>query len=125
MYSPITNAKHRKAALTTDVRRLGNKTLSNTVNHPAPRFRDASTRVPTSIDRQRIRWAWSADGEWDVPSTARLHLPYLRSSELYKMYIVTPDLSRNDERTETDSAPIRTIVADVFAQYAGSLQAGR
>ncbi len=82
-------------------------------------------KTTTSIDRQRIRWAWSADGEWDVPSTARLHLPYLRSSELYKMYIVTPDVSRNDERSESDPAPIRTIVADVFAQYARSLRAGR
>ncbi len=82
-------------------------------------------KTATTLDRQRIRWAWSVDGEWDVPGSPRLHLPYLRANELYKLYIVTPEAVREDERTETDSAPVRTAVAEVFAQYAGLLGAPR
>ena len=76
-------------------------------------------KTATSVDRQRIRWAWSADGTWDVPGNARFH--YLGAGELYKLYIVTPESGREEDRTETDPAPVRAAVAEVFAQYAGML----
>ncbi len=79
----------------------------------------------TSVDRQRIRWCWSVDGNWDVPGSPRLHLPYLRANELYKLYIVTPEPSRDDERTESDSPAAKAVVAEVLMQYAGTLRAPR
>ena len=79
----------------------------------------------TSVDRQRIRWAWSIDGQWDVPAAPRWHVPYLRANELYKLYVVTPEAARDDEKIEGDSAPVRAVVADVFAQYAGVLRESR
>ena len=82
-------------------------------------------KTSTSVDRQRIRWAWSVDGEWDVPSIPRLHWPYFQANELYKVYIVTPESIRDDERAETDSPPVRAVVADVLVQYAGLLRAAR
>ena len=82
-------------------------------------------KTSTSVDRQRIRWAWSVDGEWDVPSIPRLHWPYFQANELYKVYIVTPESTRDDGRAESDSPPVRAVVADVLVQYAGLLRAAR
>ncbi len=79
----------------------------------------------TTVDRQRIRWCWSVDGEWDVPGSPRLHLPYLRANELYKLYIVTPEPSREDERPAGESAAVKAVVAEVLVQYAGTLRAPR
>lgn len=78
-------------------------------------------KTATTADRQRIRWAWSTAGEWDVPGNARLH--YLRADELYKLYIVTPDSPRESNRSEGDSPAIRTAVSAVLLQYAGMLRA--
>jgi len=77
-------------------------------------------KTATSVDRQRIRWAWSTAGEWDVPSYPRMH--YL-NTELYKLYIVTPDSPREDNRSEGDAPAIRAAVAAVLFQYAGMLRA--
>jgi len=82
-------------------------------------------KTATSVDRQRIRWSWSVDGDWDVPGSPRLHLPYIRANELYKLYIVTPDAGRDDDRPGADSAPVRAVVAEVFAQYSGVLRDAR
>ncbi len=77
-------------------------------------------KTATSVDRQRIRWTWSTAGEWDVPSYPRLH--YLRAGELYKLYIVTPDSPREDNRSEGDTPAVRAAVAAVLLQYAGMLR---
>ena len=78
-------------------------------------------KTATTVDRQRIRWAWSAAGEWEVPDNARLH--YLRTGELYKLYIVTPEPAREDGRIDSETPATRTAVADVLQQYAGMLRA--
>lgn len=45
-------------------------------------------------DRQKIRWAWTTDGKWDVPNNPRFaFVPWFASpqgTELYKLYVVTP-----------------------------------
>ena len=78
-------------------------------------------KTATSVDRQRIRWAWSTAGEWDVPDYPRLH--YLDTGELYKLYIVTPEAQREDQRSEGDTPAVRAAVAAVLRQYAGMLRA--
>jgi hypothetical protein len=69
----------------------------------------------TRTDRQRVRWAWSADGNWTAPDRPRW--AFVRCAELAKLYIVTaaPDA---DGPTE-DSPAVRQFVAATFAQYAG------
>src|ERR1700712_858797 len=62
VYSPITSAKHRKVALTIDERRLGISTRNKVVNHPAPRLRDASTRVRESMERMPASRARNTNG---------------------------------------------------------------
>ena len=47
----MTSAKHRKAALITELRRQGSSTRNRTENQPAPRLRAASTRTRASIAR--------------------------------------------------------------------------
>ena len=82
-------------------------------------------KTATSVDRQRIRWSWSTAGEWEVPDHARWHYLWhtVKSPELYKIYIVTPESVREDSRSEGDTPAIRAAVASVLLQYAGMLQA--
>jgi hypothetical protein len=79
-------------------------------------------KTATQTERQRVRWAWTADGTWDAPERARF--AYLRNPELYKLYIVTPVLANDLDAKAGDSPAVRQFVAFAFAQYAG-LVAGR
>jgi hypothetical protein len=69
----------------------------------------------TATDRQRVRWAWSADGTWAAPDRPRFE--YLRAPELFKLYIVTP--VTDPEASAEDPPAVRQFVAAAFAQYAG------
>ena len=53
----------------------------------SPRVRSKMPRA-TSVERQRVRWAWTADGTWDAPDLARFR--YVKEPELFKLYIVSP-----------------------------------
>ena len=77
-------------------------------------------KTATATDRQRVRWAWSADGTWAAPDRPRFE--YLRVPELFKLYVVTP-VADPDAPAE-DPPAVRQFVVAAFAQYAG-LFAGR
>ncbi len=79
-------------------------------------------RTATRTERQRVRWAWSADGTWDAPDRARF--AYLRAPELFKLYVVTPAADGDSGGAVGDPPAVRQFVAVAFAQYAG-LFAGR
>jgi hypothetical protein len=79
-------------------------------------------KTATRAERQRVRWAWSSTGTWDAPDHPRF--AYLRASELYKLYVVTPVTETGPGRAAEDSPEVRKFVAATFAQYAG-LFAGR
>jgi hypothetical protein len=71
----------------------------------------------TRSERQRVRWAWSSNGTWDAPDHPRF--AYLRDSELYKLYVVTPVVESDAGRPAEDSPEVRKFVAATFTQYAG------
>lgn len=75
---------------------------------------DFEKLTATQSERLRIRWAWSVRGEWDAPDRPRFH--YLRTPELFKLYVVTT-LKDGDE---PPSAP--AFAAAVFEQYGAVLQ---
>jgi hypothetical protein len=79
-------------------------------------------KTATRTERQRVRWAWSADGTWDAPDRARF--VYLRAPVLYTYYIVTPVPAAHRDAKAGDSPAVRQFVAAAFAQYAGKV-AGR
>ena len=57
----------------------------------------------------RVRWAWTADGNWQAPDYPRWI--FARSPILYKLYIVQP-LAEEDDLTRED--PYRKFVADLI-----------
>lgn len=79
-------------------------------------------KTATRTERQRVRWAWTVDGNWDAP--ARPRFAYLREAELYKLYLVTSVADGEKDASAGDSPAVRQFVAATFAQYSG-LFAGR
>ncbi len=79
-------------------------------------------KTATRTERQRVRWAWSADGTWDAPDRPRF--AYLREAELYKLYIVTPVAEGESDSPAGDPPAVRQFMAAAFVQYSG-LFAGR
>ena len=71
-------------------------------------------KTTTSVDRQRVRWAWMHNGQWEAPDRPRF--AYLHVSDLAKVYIVTPE-PEESEHTE-DSAIVRQFVIATLSQYA-------
>jgi hypothetical protein len=74
----------------------------------------------TGVDRQRVRWAWTADGTWDAPDSPRFR--YLRSGELAKVYVVTPAV---EGQPEADSPTEQAFTAAAFDQWTQALRAPR
>jgi hypothetical protein len=72
----------------------------------------------TQVERVRVRWAWSIDGNWDVPDYARFR--YLKSPELFKLYVVTSLPA--DEESADDPPTVAAFVAAAFAQYGEALR---
>ena len=74
-------------------------------------------------DRQRIRWAWTTDGKWAVPTNPRFaFVPWFSSpqgTELYKLYVVTPVAP--DGIDAADTPAVRDAIAAAFAQYSAAL----
>jgi hypothetical protein len=77
---------------------------------------DFERRRATAVERQRVRWAWTADGTWAAPDRARF--VYMNEPELFKLYVVTPLPVGDDLPPADDPAPVRAFVAAAFAQYA-------
>ncbi len=75
-------------------------------------------KTATTVERHRVRWAWSAGAGWDVPTSPRL--AYLREPRLFKLYAVTA-VPPGDTSADGDLPAVRTFVAAAFAQYAGLL----
>jgi hypothetical protein len=77
-------------------------------------------KTATTVERHRIRWAWSADGNWDVPKLPRL--AYLRQPELYKIYVVTPVVESEGERAEAENPAIQAFLTQTLDQYSNLLK---
>ena len=69
------------------------------------------------IDRQRVRWAWSADGTWNAPDGARF--AYLRVASLAKIYIVTFLPMEANDAVVPDPQVVRQFTAACLVQYHG------
>jgi hypothetical protein len=82
---------------------------------------DFEKRTATSVERQRVRWSWSTDGKWTIPSRPRF--AFLREPELFKLYIVTG--LPTDDRVDQDSPAVKSFVSTAFEQYSGQLSSAR
>lgn len=78
---------------------------------------DFEKKRETSVERLRIRWSWTTAGSWDAPDGARFH--YMKASELYKLYIVTP-VAEADGKPGDDPAAVKRFVRAAFEQYAAA-----
>ena len=76
---------------------------------------DFERRTSTSYVRQRVRWAWSTGGAWDVPNNPRF--AYLQETELFKLYVVTAHSTELSERPDNDSPSIKEFVTATLSQY--------
>lgn len=87
---------------------------------------DFEKKTATSVDRQRVRWAWAVPGGvWQAPDRPRF--AYIQESELYKLYVVTPlpELLEGEEASResaTDSPAVREFVETAFSSYSWELQ---
>ena len=77
---------------------------------------DVEKTTAAGTDRQRVRWAWTADGTWDAPDYPRF--TYFRAGELFKLYVVN---RLSDDATANDPDKVTAFVAAAFAQYAREL----
>ena len=78
---------------------------------------DFEKKNAVRIDRQRVRWAWSADGTWSAPDGARF--AYLRVASLAKIYIVTALPVEANEATVPDSPVVKQFTFACLVQYHG------
>ncbi len=80
---------------------------------------DFEKKKESQADRLRIRWSWTTSGNWEAPDHARFH--FMKSSELFKLYIVTP---RNERETTTDqdSAIVQRFIRSTFEQYSKAFE---
>lgn len=63
----------------------------------------------TGTETIRVRWTWTADGEWQAPDYPRWI--FARAPILYKLYMVHP-MSDDEDLTRDD--PYRKFVADLM-----------
>ena len=77
-------------------------------------------KTATTFDRHRVRWSWTTDGNWTVPTT-NPRLVFLTAPELYKLYVVTGVSPDDADKTDADNPVVKAFVATTFAQYADLL----
>jgi hypothetical protein len=70
---------------------------------------DFTKTTATSTESIRVRWSWSADGNWVAPDYPRWALA--RAPILYKLYLVHP-LAEEEDLTHDD--PYRRFAADLL-----------
>ena len=80
---------------------------------------DFEKKRESTVERLRIRWAWTTDGAWAAPDRARFH--YMRAGELFKIYIATP-LAEVDGKPGPDSAAIGRFLRAAFEQSAAAFR---
>ena len=83
----------------------------STANYYVAEFEKKTT---TSVDRQRVRWAWMHEGQWQAPDRPRF--AYMHVPELAKIYIVTSEPEENS--LPEDSTIVHQFVTTAFTQYA-------
>ena len=76
-------------------------------------------KTATTVERHRIRWAWTVNGSWDVPDYARF--AYLRSPELYKLYLVASVPPVDGENAEPETPAMKAFTAAALEQYGALL----
>jgi hypothetical protein len=72
-------------------------------------------KTASTTDRHRVRWSWSADGQWAAPDQPRF--AYLRVANLAKIYIVTNIAEAESTKSLDDSQSVRQFTSSTFAQY--------
>jgi hypothetical protein len=72
----------------------------------------------TGIERQKVRWAWTADGKWEAPDSPRFR--YMQKSNLAKIYIVTSEFDKSTE--DNDSLLVQQLTKSIFEQYSATLK---
>lgn len=70
----------------------------------------------TGSETFRVRWSWTADGNWQAPDYPRWF--FARTPVLYKAYIVH-SLAEDDDLTHND--PYHTFVADLMPSLSRQL----
>lgn len=81
---------------------------------------DYEKKTATNLERHRIRWSWSVQGEWNIPDRPRF--AYLAEQELYKLYIVTPLAEGETQSRDADNPAMKTLIGQVFQQYSDLLR---
>ena len=82
---------------------------------------DFEKKRETTIDRARVRWAWSTDGTWVAPDNPRWQFARWLAAVpvLYKLYIVTPLPDEADDRPDDDPTTAAFVTA-AWLQYAAA-----
>lgn len=81
---------------------------------------DFTKSSATGIETIRVRWAWTADGQWQAPDYPRLK--FSRAPILYKVYVVNT-LSEEDDLTKED--PYRNFTAALIPALSVQLRNDR
>ncbi|WP_020470504.1 hypothetical protein [Zavarzinella formosa] len=121
------------AAHTPDVCYLGSgyklKSAVTKENIPLPDGRsvafyvaDFQKTTATVSETVRVRWAWSADGQWEAPDYPRLFFArrQLQLPVLYKLYVVNVV----DETDLTKTDPYRTFAAELASRLGNEMAGG-
>lgn len=84
---------------------------------------DFEKKTASKHDRVRVRWAWTADGQWVAPDRPRWHFARRLGDVpvLYKLYVTTPLPAFDAEaRSPEDDPPTADFVRAAFAQFAAA-----
>jgi hypothetical protein len=82
---------------------------------------DFEKKTATRVERVRIRWAWSTDGNWVAPDNPRWQFAKRLNAvpELFKLYVATPLPETDvDERAYVDDSVTQAFVTTAWAQFA-------
>lgn len=82
---------------------------------------DFEKKRETTVDRARVRWAWSTDGTWVAPDNPRWQFARQLAAVpvLYKLYIVTPLPDESEDRPEDDPVTAAFVTA-AWVQYSAA-----
>jgi len=82
---------------------------------------DFEKKTQTKLDRVRVRWAWTTEGQWTAPDNPRWQFAgQLRAPTLYKVYIATPLSEADGDATPEDDASTKAFILTTWAQYSAA-----
>jgi hypothetical protein len=84
---------------------------------------DFEKKTSTKMERVRIRWAWTTNGDWIAPENPRWQFAKRLNDvpELFKLYVATPLPEVNgEERAPEDDPPTQAFVAAAWAQFSAA-----